>query len=47
MVMVIAAVVPRGTLMEDRWRGQGFVWECMAVSSEETGFVRLMAPFKA
>lgn len=24
MVVVIAAAAPRGALMEDRWRGQGF-----------------------
>lgn len=46
MVVVIAAVAPRGALIEDRWGGQGFVWECRAESLEETGFVRLMAPFK-
>lgn len=46
MVVVIAAAAPRGALMEDRWGGQGFVWECRAVSLEETGFMRLTAPFQ-
>lgn len=46
VVVVIAAVAPRGALMEDRWGGQGFVWECRVESLEETGFMRLTAPFK-
>lgn len=47
VVVVVAAAAPRGALMVYRWRGQGFVRECTAVSLEETGFMRLKASFKA
>lgn len=47
VVAVIEAVAPRGALMDDRRSGQWFVKECTALSSEETGFVRLTAHFKA